>query len=194
MSPTRSPEVHAKYFPSLYLLNHNANKSISKCTDQDRCQNPVHFLVWCLEAGLWFQQHQLEKKYRLYCPDNVFVLSFNFFFSNCHHLCFAWICMFVCKITGQIKGWPFFKATKWNLYTECLPSLSLQHSYFYNYLSPGKEDSWKQWFVHVSWNMSVNMATKSATCITLGLLKAVSFIYPRSLSNEKSSFLLLLIT
>lgn len=34
----------------------------------------------------------------------------------------------------------------------------------------------------------------SATCVTLGLLKAVSFIYPRSLSNEKSSFLLLLIT
>ena len=29
-------------------------KKYQKCTDQGRCQNPVHFRSWSLEAGLWF--------------------------------------------------------------------------------------------------------------------------------------------
>lgn len=177
-------------------------KQYPKCTDQDSCQNPVHFLVRSLEAGLWFQQHQLEKKHRLYCPDNIFVLSLDFFFSNCHHLCLAWTCMFFSKITGWIKGRPFFKAAKWSPYIEWLPSLFLQHSYFYNYLNPGQEDSWKQWFLHVpkllkyvcQYGKKIWPRGSSTTCGTLGLLKAVSFIFPRSPSNEKWSFLLLLIT
>lgn len=89
------------------------------------------------------------------------------------------------KITGRIKGQPFFKAAKWNLYIECLPSLFLQHSYFYNYLSPGKEDSWKQWFLHLpkvlkcvcQYGNKIRPQGSSATCVTLGLLKRfLSFI------------------